>query len=517
MNLQFYGLKEEPFHVTPDPEFLYLSPTHNEALLLLIRGVEQRMGLVVLTGESGVGKTIIVRAFLEHCRQQQNKVIYILNSRVTFGVLMNMIFTDLGLERHSDDVAELLVAFYQFLLEEQRQKRNVVLVVEEAQNMSINTLEALGKLLNLETSQGKLLQIYLVGHSVLEAKLNQQELKQIQQHIQLRGKITVLSPDESLSYIRHRLTKAGMQDKETTLFTPAALKLIVKRSLGIPRKINIICDNALISGSEHGKKPVSEKVVKGVIAVIEGEPVRGSVKWVTIGASLVLLSLIIAGFIMIRSMDFSALKKSWQSPGLTVKGQGDDVRPDRAASSVSAPVLKDVKALPISTPVVTPAPELKTAAAVPPADTQPKSLGGVGLERDEAVLPGIIQPVDHGSVKGPSSGKVRDAVPVAVPEPQSEVRETPKDKAPKNFEEAVVKASISLREPKVIVPSPNKADAIRNPEPVDPAVQKVDKKMQSAEASGSADSKSSILVTPKEEEPPDFDKLMDWFLNNRSR
>jgi general secretion pathway protein A len=517
MDLQFFGLKEEPFHVTPDPEFLYLSPTHKEALSLLIRGVDQRMGLVLLTGESGVGKTIIVRAFLEHCRQQQNKVIYILNSRVTFGVLMNMLFTVLGLERHSDDAAELLDTFYQFLLEEQRLKRNVVLVVEEAQNMSINTLEALGKLLNLETSQGKLLQVYLVGHSLLEAKLNQQELKQIQQHIQLRGNITVLSSDESLSYIRHRLAKAGMQDKETTLFTPAALKLIVKRSLGIPRKINIICDNALISGSEHGKKPVSEKVVKGVIAAIEGEPVRGPVKWVTICASLVLLSLVIAGFIMIRSVDFSALKKSWQSPGLTAKGQSGDVRPDGAASSVSTPVSNDVKTVPHTTRVATPAPELNTAAAVPPADKQPKSLGGVGLERDEAVSAVIIQPVDQGSVKGPSSGKVHDAAPVAVPEPQSEVRETPKDKAPKNFEEAVDKVVLSLKEPKALSPAPRKPGAITNPEPVDPADQKVDKKMQSAEASGPADSKSSKPGTPKEEEPPDFDKLMDWFINNRSR
>ncbi len=212
MYLEFYGLKEEPFHITPDPEFLYLSPSHKEALALMVHGVEQRIGFIILTGGVGVGKTTIVHTFLEHCRQQQIKMISVLNSRVTFGVLMNMIYKELGLEMSSEDVAELVHGFYQFLIEEQKQGRNVVLVIDEAQNMSINTLEALEKLSSLKGSQGKLLQILLIGQTQLEIKLKVQELRQIQQLIGVRIRIAELTPDESLSYITYRLTKAGMQD-----------------------------------------------------------------------------------------------------------------------------------------------------------------------------------------------------------------------------------------------------------------------------------------------------------------
>ncbi len=409
MNLKFYGLKEEPFHITPDPDFLYPSLTHNEALALMVQGVEQRKGFVVLTGEAGVGKTIIVRVFLEHCRQQQIKTIYVLNSRVTFGVLMNMIFAELGLEGHSDDVAELLDDVLPFLLEEQKQKRDVVLVVDEAQNMSINTLEELARLLNLETSQGKLLQIFLIGHSELEAKLKLQELKQIQRRIEARVKIAELTPEESLSYIRYRLVKAGLQGKEKTIFTPAALRLIVKHSMGIPRKINIICDNALVSGSELGKKPVPLKVVKGVIADLEGKPSRVSVKWVMTCASLAILFLVIAGLIMIRITEFPRMKNSKLSPGFNAGSQGGVVHPDGAASSVNTPVSHDVKIDPQPTSSFAPASESQPSSVAPAAGL-PKTLGGVATERDSLpmVVPKPVDTTDQKTVKARQGEEASD-------------------------------------------------------------------------------------------------------------
>jgi type II secretory pathway predicted ATPase ExeA len=396
MYLKFYGLKKEPFQITPDPEFVYLSLSHKEALYLLAQGVKQFKGFIILTGEVGVGKTTVVHTFIERCRQQQIKTICILNSRVTFGLLMNMILDELGIERRSEDAAELVHGLYRFLVEEHRQGRSVVLVIDEAQNMSINTLESLRMLFDLESPQGKLLQILLIGQPELEAKLDLHELKQIHQYIGVRISITEMTPDESLSYIRHRLTKAGAQQNDTAIFAPAALRLIVKRSLGIPRKMNNICDNALISGFGYGRKPIPLKVVKDVISDLDGKPTRVSARWVITCASIAFLFLIIAGFIMVLTMDFPKLMKNMSFHSIIAKFGGVVDRSGESVSPVSTPVLPENFPAPLPAPGFVQVPD-SPSSSVGQMDELQKSEAGVVDKPDSTVSQGLNLPLDQGA------------------------------------------------------------------------------------------------------------------------
>ena len=504
MYLKFFGLKEEPFHITPDPEFLYLSPSHKEALALMVYGVEQRSGFISLTGGVGVGKTTIVRTLLEHCRQQQIRMISVQNSRVTFGVLMNMIYKELGLEMTTEDGAELVHGFYLFLIEEQKLGRNVVLVIDEAQNMSINTLGDLEKLSNLEAPQGKLLQILIVGQPELEAKLKLKELRQIQQRFGVRIKIAELTPNESFDYIRYRLTKAGMQVKETAIFTRAALRLIVKHSLGIPRKINIICDNALSSGFAYGMKPVPVKVVKDVIADLDGKPAGVSMKWVITCASLAFLFLVIAALAVVRIMDFPKKMDSKHS----------------TASAIHTPAPPDDTPVPQSAPGSSTAPDSQPVSVVFPATESLKSHGDVAAGSESTVSPGNILPPGQGASQAlPSAQGVpsRGSASIVRSTPQSEAGGTSEGKSPRIIEEAGGKTDISTKEPKASLPALSKTASGKIAEPVDHAVQKADKPVRGGEPAGPAGSPASKPRPAPEEDPPDPNKLMDWFMNKRAR
>ena len=167
MYLDFYRLKKNPFHITPDPEFLFLSSSHKEASASLIYGIEERKGFIAITGEIGVGKTTILRSYLESADPQMLKVVYIFNSMLPFESLLKQIFNELGLvAAEGDDVPELVSHLHQFLIEEYKHDRNVALIIDEAQNMPVETLENLRMLSNLETSKDKLIQIVMVGQPI---------------------------------------------------------------------------------------------------------------------------------------------------------------------------------------------------------------------------------------------------------------------------------------------------------------------------------------------------------------
>ena len=263
MYLSFYGLKKQPFHITPDPEFLYLSPSHKEALAAIIYGIEQRKGFVTITGPVGAGKTTILRSYLEAAETKRLKIIYIFNAKLTFEGLLKTIYQELNLPILSNDVMEMVNRLYEVLIEEYRQDNTVVLVVDEAQNMPIDTLENLRMISNLETSQDKLIQIVLVGQSEFDGQLNIDRLRPLKQRLAIRSTILPLTKDESLDYVRFRLQKAG--SPSTSVFTTSALKKIIKEAQGIPRVLNILCDNALITGFGYQKKPVTKKIVKEII------------------------------------------------------------------------------------------------------------------------------------------------------------------------------------------------------------------------------------------------------------
>jgi len=251
MYLNFYNLRIEPFNVTPDPEFLFLNPSHKEALASIMYGVEKRKGFILITGEVGVGKTTILRSYLEKIDKEQTKVIYIFNSDVSFEGLLKTVCRELGLDTRLTDVFEIVDRLHIFLIDQYRQGHNVVLIIDEAQNMPIKTLESLRMLSNLETTTDKLIQIVLVGQPELEEKLNHEELRQLKQRIAVRTVIYPLTKEESIAYIQHRLTKVYVKKSHiryVPIFNEESLKLIIKYSLGIPRIINILCNNVLIAG-----------------------------------------------------------------------------------------------------------------------------------------------------------------------------------------------------------------------------------------------------------------------------
>lgn len=245
MYREFYRLREAPFNVTSDPAFLYLSPTHQEALDHLRYGIEQRKGFLALTGEIGAGKTTLCRALINHL-DSRVKVALILNSVLPETQLLEAIVEDFGITVEKRTKGALIKQVNRFLLRELSQGHNAVLIVDEAQNMRFPALETVRMLSNLETEKEKLLQIVLVGQPQLKEKLNAPELVQLKQRIAVRFHIRALNESEVADYIRHRLSVAGSRGDVT--FTPEAVRVIYDYSGGVPRLINILADKALLRG-----------------------------------------------------------------------------------------------------------------------------------------------------------------------------------------------------------------------------------------------------------------------------
>ena len=314
MYLNHFKLKRDPFHITPDPSFLYLSPSHKEALASLIYGLKQRKGIVAVTGEVGLGKTTILRFLLQRYRQRAHlKTVFVFNSNISFKVLLKVMFQELGYPlpgksksspntdqtnqdvngpsgQSSDETSELVIHLHSLLIQEFQQKNRVILLIDEAQNMPVTTLENLRLLSNLETNTDKLLQIFLIGQPELEETLNTKELRQLKQRVAIRAKLEPLTPKETIAYIQHRLHKAGAKDKR--IFTPQALDTIAKLSQGIPRKINILCDNALITGFGYGQTTIGDNIIKEVSNDLEGRsPFWSGRSWAWVIGILLIASL----------------------------------------------------------------------------------------------------------------------------------------------------------------------------------------------------------------------------------
>jgi general secretion pathway protein A len=269
MYLQYYNLDQEPFHVTPDPEFLYLSKSHKEALGSLMYGIEKKKGFVAITGCVGVGKTTMVRSYIEQAGTDNLKVIYVFNPNLSFKELLLIMYGELALPiPDTPNLVDLVTQLHLGLIEHYKKGNTVALIVDEAQNMPIETLENLRMLSNLETAKEKLIQIVLVGQPEFDEILNRPDLKQLQQRISVRTSITPLSTEEGEDYIHHRLSKAGLIEGQ--LFNGRALRLIVREAQGIPRIINILCDSALVTGCGYQKKVITRSIVKEVIKDFQG-------------------------------------------------------------------------------------------------------------------------------------------------------------------------------------------------------------------------------------------------------
>lgn len=301
MYLDFYGLKEKPFSLTPDPQYLYLSESHRAAIDFLLFGIKQREGFMVVTGDIGTGKTTICRSLLEKL-DRNVKTAVLFNSFLTEGELLRAILRDLGFTSIGRTKAERIEALNQFLLNQLSQGEHVVLMIDEAQNLSIPVLEQIRMLSNLETTKEKMLQIILFGQLELDQKLKSPKLKQLNQRIAIRHHILPLTREETESYIYQRLTVAGAQGSIT--FSKSAIDEIYRFSKGIPRLINLICDRSLIGGFVKETDQIGRGIVRKAKQELNGiEPSTSGLKRAFIFTKMIpwrttLLSILIFMFIL---------------------------------------------------------------------------------------------------------------------------------------------------------------------------------------------------------------------------
>ncbi len=262
MYLDHFGLAEEPFSVTSDPRFLFLSDSHEEALAHLTYCVEYRKGFAAITGEVGTGKTTLLNTLISRL-DQQHSVAFVYQSAGSTIELMRYVFKDLGLAVECRDRTEYLNRFNDYLLQENAAGREVVLVVDEAQNLSIEVLEDLRLISNFEAGSKKLVQIILAGQSELGQKLRLPELRQLNQRIAIQYVLQPLGVEETAAYIQHRLKSAGAS--RVDIFQPKALKAIFSATGGVPRLINQVCDTAMLRTFSQKKQVISAQIVHDVV------------------------------------------------------------------------------------------------------------------------------------------------------------------------------------------------------------------------------------------------------------
>jgi len=270
-----YGFAEKPFNLTPDPKYLYLSQRHTEAFAHLEFGRRERGGFILVTGEVGTGKTTLARYFLSRL-DSRTATAFVLYPALTAAELLRSILEDLHIPVPGASLKDHVDALHRFLLEAREKGRDVVLLIDEAQDLSAEVLEQIRLISNLETDTEKLIQIVLMGQSELQEMLSRRELRQLAQRVTAQYHLSPLSRPETEDYVAHRLRVAGGEGKVS--FTPGALAVVHQRAGGVPRLINLICDRALLAGYVNGARVVDASMVRRAAREVRGvstpEPLR---------------------------------------------------------------------------------------------------------------------------------------------------------------------------------------------------------------------------------------------------
>jgi len=414
MYCEFYQMRERPFSVTADPKFLYLNARYREALASLHYGITQRKGFITLIGEAGTGKTTLLKKLLDDL-DSKTRTVFVFNTNVSFDEILEYIFAEFDLPTHNGKRLYMLQRLNGFLLEELRNGRNVALLIDEAQDLDYSVLEDLRLLSNLETAKEKILQIVLSGQPELGQKLANPGLRQLRQRIAINCRLLPLAREEITQYIGSRLTAAGGTDPH--LFTRDAEERIYEISTGIPRLVNIVCDNALVIGYALGKKRITADVVSEAAAdllsldarapapeipevpapaVIAAAPARGR-RFSQVGVVAVVVAAIVIGLLSVGrsllSRENTASGPVPARPPLEVK------RPGVGNTEAAGPRVSDVSpsqgvrdatdaraALPAEGRAVARAPG---AVAPPAAESDPPRDTRSGLQRSQ---PGVAAP-----------------------------------------------------------------------------------------------------------------------------
>lgn len=263
MYKRFYNLQRNPFEITPDPSFLFATKAHNEALATLYYGVKRRKGFVVMTGEVGTGKTLLVRCLLHILTMAQVSFAYVFNSRLSPMEFLQYVAGDFGLATAGKSKSELLLTLANYVIDRSQKGLTTVLVVDEAHHLSEDVLEEIRLLTNMESPQQKMLQILLVGQEELDEKLDSTNLRQLKQRIALRSHLGPLDLEQTVGYIHRRLELAGSKNPGD-IFSIEAVLEIFRQSRGLPRLINTICENALIHGYARQLKSIPPSVIEEI-------------------------------------------------------------------------------------------------------------------------------------------------------------------------------------------------------------------------------------------------------------
>src|SRR6266852_652825 len=262
MYKSFFGLKESPFNVNPDPRYLLLTTPIEEALAGLMYGIQRRKGFITLTGEVGTGKTTLINRLLDWLHQQRARTAFLFNARMNTNQLVDFVLAEFEIQCDVRSKSQQLMKLNQWLLDRYRSGETAVLIIDEAQNLTYPVLEEIRLLTNLETSTEKLLQIVLSGQQELEEKLKLPQLRQLCQRIMLRCKTTPLTKEQTHDYVAERLRIAGASGEP--IFSPKTVETIHLYSMGIPRVVNLLCEHSLINAFVEQQRPISPKIVEDV-------------------------------------------------------------------------------------------------------------------------------------------------------------------------------------------------------------------------------------------------------------
>jgi len=389
-------------------------------LAILIYGIEQRQGFIAIIGEVGVGKTTILRAFLEHVDTPHDRIISIYNPNLTFNALLDHVLDELGQKPCSSDSASMIRQLQDLLIAQHGKQGTIVLLIDEAQNMPIETLENLRMLSNIETNTDKLLQIVLIGQPELDAVLSENVLRQLRQRITLRALIRPLTTEESFAYIQHRLAKSGVTLEE--IFLNQAVKLIIREADGIPRRLNILCDNALLTGYGYRQKPISVKTVKEVVADIDGRhPKEAKNRWVPLAIAALLVLVTVPWVLLNQDMftlisskenNQSRLQESVQPQFNTQAFDGDEpvfpstlvaAKKEQMSSSLDPAASMGVQTLPV---------ELSSSPTINQAFLKTQS-GSQHVEVNQQEPKGKAEIARNGSKVSPARHSVRNTALLA--------------------------------------------------------------------------------------------------------